>query len=140
MNEPYDPLAPENICLSPEQMAALQAVQAKPPKSVSRYGKQPKIKFHMFPTVLLHDLIRQKAHWSVFAVLTVLYTEWFTHPNHYNPVVLTTRAVRQFGVSRWQKYQALLFLERTGLIQVFREKRKNPLVTLTWLKLKEPGV
>jgi hypothetical protein len=68
----------------------------------------------------------------------VLYEEWFAHPNHYNPVTLTSYALRRFNISRHQKSRALSVLEKSDVIYVYREKRKNPLVTLTWLPLKNP--
>jgi hypothetical protein len=136
MNEPYDPLALENQRLSPEEVAVFQQNAVRP---VSRYGKQPKIQFMKIPIPLSESLEQLKADWTVYAIFRILYMEWYSDPNHYNPVPLTSCALRRVGISRWQKYRALSILEKTGLISVFREKSKNPQVLLNWLPLKEPG-
>jgi hypothetical protein len=47
-----------------------------------------------------------------------------------NPVTLTSAGLKGHGLSRWQKTNALIALEKAGLIRVGRRPKKNPLVTL----------
>jgi hypothetical protein len=101
-----------------------------------RHSNRPGFKFCQFPVLVLNALITQKANWTAFAVLMALYELWFTHPNHYNPVELTSRKLRRFGLSKGQKYRGLKSLEKSGQISVERRARKNPLVTLNWLPLR----
>jgi len=103
---------------------------------VRRHGNRPGFKFCQFPVSVLNALIMQKVNWTAFAVLVALYELWFTHPNHYNPVELTSRKLRQFGLSKGQKYRGLKSLVKSGQISVERRTRKNPLVTLNWLPLR----
>ena len=67
--------------------------------------------------------------------MAALYEMWY-RDCHYNPVKLTSRALRKYGVSRWQKYRALKVLEKSGWIWIEREPRKSPFVTMKWLPLK----
>ena len=45
-------------------------------------------------------------------------------------VPLSSAVLAPFGFERWDKARALACLERVGLIQVARQRGKNPLVTL----------
>jgi hypothetical protein len=45
-------------------------------------------------------------------------------------VTLTQAALKQHGLGRWVKYDALRSLERAGLVSVRRRDRKSPEVTL----------
>jgi|SRR6516162_656714 len=45
-------------------------------------------------------------------------------------VPLSSAVLAPFGFERWDKARALADLERVGLIQVVRQRGKNPLVTL----------
>lgn len=47
-----------------------------------------------------------------------------------NEVRLTTAILERFGVNRKAKYTALESLEDAGLVSVYRELRKNPVVTI----------
>ena len=49
---------------------------------------------------------------------------------HTDTVTLTQAALKQHGLGRWVKYDALRSLECAGLISVRRLTRKNPEVTL----------
>jgi len=46
-------------------------------------------------------------------------------------VVLTSGALAPFGLTRWDKHRALVYLEAKGLLTVTRSRGRNPLVTLT---------
>jgi hypothetical protein len=50
-------------------------------------------------------------------------------------VVLTNAALKQHGLNRWEKYDALAALEGAGLISVRRRGTRNPEVTI----LDRPG-
>jgi hypothetical protein len=67
--------------------------------------------------------------------MAALYEIWY-RDNHYNPLALTSKSHRKYGMSPNQKLRALKFLEKSGWVQVERECKKNPLVTLKWLPLK----
>lgn len=45
-------------------------------------------------------------------------------------VKLTTAIVQRFGLNRKAKYRGLLGLEKAGLVEVHRQPRRNPLVTI----------
>jgi hypothetical protein len=49
---------------------------------------------------------------------------------HTDTVTLTQAALKQHGLGRWVKYDALRSLERAGLVSVRRRDRKSPEVTL----------
>jgi hypothetical protein len=65
-------------------------------------------------------------------VLLVLYETWFLDLGHKNPVKLTSKSLRIYKISRWQKSRALKVLEKYGAITVARTDGKNPMVTLNW--------
>lgn len=45
-------------------------------------------------------------------------------------VTLTTAILQRFSVNRKAKYRALSSLENAGLVRVYREPRRNPVVTI----------
>ena len=52
-------------------------------------------------------------------------------------IKLTRDLCRVFHIGRSSKYRALRFMEEAGLVQVYRQRGSNPLVTI--LSLKELG-
>jgi hypothetical protein len=100
---------------------------------VRRYANRPRYTRCVLPLTLLDAMIDHRANWIAFAVVVALHELWFTHPNHNNPVHFTTYNLRRFGLSRQQKWRALVFLERIGQVSIKRIGRgKNPMVTLNW--------
>jgi hypothetical protein len=81
-------------------------------------------------------LCQKRRNHTPLGVLFILQELWFTGFKR-NPVKLTTCALRKFGISRLRKYRALQLLEEGGFISVERTPGKNPLVTMTWLPIKE---
>jgi hypothetical protein len=143
-NDAFDPFDPINWRMSDEQLRDWQnnrwnGKAISSPGKVERYGKHPKFTFYQLPVAVLDALIEQHAGWRELAVLCALYEIWFVHPNHHNPVQLSSYTLRRFGISRWQKWKALQVLEKTKQIRVERMgKGKNPKVTLNWLRVVEP--
>lgn len=45
-------------------------------------------------------------------------------------VTLTTAILERFSVNRKAKYRALASLEKAGLVSVYRQPRRNPVVTI----------
>jgi hypothetical protein len=61
---------------------------------------------------------------------------WLLHlywENHSRTFRLPNERLQKYGVSRFAKARALRELEAAGLIQVEREDRKSPTVTLLYL-------
>jgi hypothetical protein len=59
--------------------------------------------------------------------LFLAYQAWQTN---YRPTSISNVALRDWGVSRWEKSKALQELENLGLIEVKRRGRRTPIVTL----------
>jgi hypothetical protein len=136
MNDSADQFDPANFRLPEDYVPGCLNVEEQSRQAgVRRYGKRPRFQFCQFPVSVLDALIEHRANWTVLAVLTALHELWFTHPNHHNPVELTSYNLRRFGLSRWQKWDALRVLEKAGQITIERKDRKNPQVTLNWLPL-----
>jgi hypothetical protein len=133
-SESTHPFDPTRFRLPEDYLASRFDGEKK--SEVRRHGNRPGFKFCQFPVSVLNALIMQKANWTAFAVLVTLHELWFTHPNHYNPVELTSRKLCRFGLSKGQKYRGLKSLEKSGQISVERRARRNPLVTLNWLPLR----
>jgi hypothetical protein len=134
MNKSDDPFDPANLRL-PEDFLAGRPNGNKQSKrtEVRRYGKRPRYDCCVLPLKLLHAMIEHHANWTVLATVVALHELWFTHPNHNNPVHFTTYNLRRFGLSRYQKYRALDFLEKIGQVSVKQMgSGKNPMVTLNW--------
>jgi hypothetical protein len=100
-----------------------------------KFSKLPGLKYCTFPTEPLEMLVAQKrdATWALLLNITRL---WFFNFQQ-NPVKLASTEIRGFKVSKNQKARALVALEKSGLIDVERQPRKSPLVTLTWKPVKK---
>ena len=102
-------------------------------RKVRRYHNRPRYDRCVLPLTLLDAMVDHRANWTVLAVVVALHELWFTNPNHNNPVRFTTYNLRRFGLSRYQKYRALDFLEKIGQVSVKQMgSGKNPMVTLKW--------
>jgi hypothetical protein len=74
------------------------------------------------------DRLKDARNLSTYRVaLHLLYEYW---RGGGRSVVLSNSALKDAGVNRWTKWDALLELERLGLIVIERRPRKSPLVTL----------
>jgi hypothetical protein len=88
--------------------------------------------FCQLPEKVTKTLIEQEAGRTAWVMVVLLQWLWYKHPNHYNPVYLTNPAAASVRLSKDQKWRALQELEKIGLVAVFREKRKTPIVELEW--------
>ena len=62
-------------------------------------------------------------------VSLILWQQWRLNRGK-QPLKLTGRALRKFGVSRFSAYRALNALEKAGLITLQRFKHRSPLITI----------
>jgi hypothetical protein len=123
----------------------IKSLLIPPEELIHKDGRQKKagdrskgngFEFFQFPVGVMTRIGKASNGAGVLGVLLALYELWFTRLN-YNPVRLTSRSLRKYGVSRYQKRRALRALEKSGQILIDRSHGKNPLVTLKWLPLKE---
>jgi hypothetical protein len=134
MSHDLDRSDPKTWAGTPEAVAEWQQAQKELHKTIGRRPKKEEfcqLPFHVIASI---TKVADRTG-SVLGVLTALYEIWYRN-NHYNPVRLTSAALRKYGVSAGQKRRALKPLERSGQIWVNRQSRRNPLVTLKWLPLK----
>ena len=69
---------------------------------------------------------------AAWAVLACLLNLEFRAKERGQPLALPNTALGEWGVSRRQKYRALVELEALGLVSVKLEPRKSPRVVLIW--------
>jgi hypothetical protein len=126
--------------LTDEELAAGLARQAAARSKDKAASSKPKLKrfpkgmkFIPISLAVWDRLLELKGDWLVWAVVRALYQAWFTDPNHHNPVTLTTYSLREFGITRWQKYRALAQLENVKLVTVMQDQTQTNLkVRLEW--------
>ncbi len=99
-------------------------------KSKPRPQRNPQ-KFYLIPAELVERICRKPNLDNTIRVIFALEKLWYQRFRE-NPVKLTNETLKEFGVSRYQKYRALKYLQETGCIEVERRVRKSPLVTLNW--------
>jgi hypothetical protein len=113
----------------PFDLGALRIDPADPnlrPKGATRKARWRK-QFVRVPWVWVNRL-KDARHIGTYRVaLHLLYEHW---RNGGRSVVLPNGALKETGVSRWAKWDALRELERLGLVAVERRPRKSPLVIL----------
>ena len=113
----------------PFDLDALRVDPADPdlrPKGATRKPKWRK-QFVRVPWKWI-DRLKDASRIGTYRVaLHLLYETW---RNGGRAIVLSNSALKDAGVSRWAKWDALLELERLGLIAVERRPSKSPLVTL----------
>jgi hypothetical protein len=120
--------------LSPEELVAAQSSSQE---TVKR-RRAKKDEFCQIPFRVVVDIMKTGSPPPrVLGVLAALYEHWFRNCR-YNPVKLTSAALRKYGVTRMQKSRALKFLEKSGCVWIDHSSGKNPWVTLKWLELKPP--
>jgi hypothetical protein len=115
---------PESYLPQPKKLAP--AGHHKLPKFPKAKGFQ----FYMLPAKVLED-IAAETRYPELIILCILNRLWFRNSCH-NPVVLTSRVLANFDVSKYQKHRALKLLEKTGHIAIERTRGKNPRITLNW--------
>jgi hypothetical protein len=129
MNELF---SEKNLRLSQEQIAAVLKQQAK---SLTPRKPKKEIDFYQFPTPAFDAIIRS-GYTPAFAVAAAIHRTWFENYQQ-NPITLTSVRLAGFLISRGQKLRALKILEETGYYKVRRFPRRNPQVTLKWLRLRD---
>jgi hypothetical protein len=133
MSDPFD-FDLEKFRVTEEDIARirLERERKQPPtqNELHRWPEAKGFKFHKVPRGLLED-IAERTNCIPLIILCVLSRLWFKNSCH-NPVTLTSRILKELGISRHQKRRALKFLEETGHIIVKRCHGKNPKITLKW--------
>jgi hypothetical protein len=87
-------------------------------------GRQP---FVQYPVAAILRLVEAESIWTVKLYGFLLHLGW---KNDGRPIKLTNSTLKILKMDRWQKYRALLELERLGLISVERRQRRSPLVAI----------
>jgi hypothetical protein len=128
--EPFPEL--DALRLTPKLVDKLfRSEQPAAPKEKFQWLKEKGFHYYRFPLWTLERLaLATKEPWLI--VVLVLYRLWYKNCG-YNPVRLTSHALRKFNLSRYQKLRALKLLEKTGCITVERKVGKNPRITLNWM-------
>jgi hypothetical protein len=120
VDDPFDDL--DNLRLTPEDIAAIQARAAPTPR---RRRQQP---FTKFPRSWENRMQTVRHASSYRVALYLLYQTWKADEHLIRPIRLSNTALAELGVSRWAKWRALRELERVGLIRVEERPRKSPLI------------
>jgi hypothetical protein len=102
----------------------------KNPSRSPRAAKQP-IQFYKFPKAVVVGLL--KANYStawplVAAILETYYDDY----EKKNPVKLTSKKLKKYGISKDQKARGLKVLEGIDQFSIERFPRQNPLISLKW--------
>jgi hypothetical protein len=119
---PIDPFDPKNLRL-PERLILTPGAAAKAEQIAKRRQNQ----FVRFPLSWV-DRLRAAHHTATYRVaLHLLFQCWKSNTR---TVSLSNMALTAAGVSRGQKWRALVELERLGLILVGRHPRKSPTITV----------
>ena len=127
-------LNPHDFVISPEELARNgRGSKTKITKKLKKL-----IEFYQFPKSVL-DGITATGYMPALVVAVVIYETWYYDYEKSNPVRLTTRSLRERGLSREQKQRALRLLEGTGQYIVERSPRRNPLVMMKWVPIKDRG-
>jgi hypothetical protein len=124
----------DDLSLSPEFIEAWKKGEVGTHKQApeSKIG----IKFYPFPDALVRTLIRTN-YMPALALAAAIYKAYFKDWGNRNPVKLTSAHLAEFHISRYQKLRALKILEQSGLFLVERFKGRNPLITMTWLRIQK---
>jgi hypothetical protein len=122
---------PEEFLVNPEELAAMKI---QPPE-ISRKSKRG-INFYPFPKAVVDVLIRAN-YAPAWSVVAAVYKGWYADFKKRNPVKLTSALLAEFRVSRGQKLRSLRFLEQSDLFLVERFPRRNPMVTMRWIPIKD---
>ena len=101
---------------------------APAPDKVKTRGRKTADRFAKVPTWWVEQAAKATNTPRALMLVWLLYLAWETKSNTFS---LTNVKLR--GVHRNTKYKMLLELEAAGLIQVSREGKKAPLVTLLYL-------
>jgi len=129
MNELF---SEKNLRLTPEQIAAALKQQAQQAKLPALRKAKQEIEFYQFPKPVLIAIL-QSGYMPALAVAAAIHETWYKGFQR-NPIRLASARLREFRISRGQKLRALKILEQTGLFDVKRFPRRNPLITLKWLR------
>jgi hypothetical protein len=89
-----------------------------------------KIKFAMVSLDWTADIAKTLNAPEIMLVSLLNYLSWKAKKNGEKSFVLSNEILRRYGVSRKTKYRVLTCLERTKKIQIQRENKQSPRVTL----------
>jgi hypothetical protein len=126
-----DPFDPVNLQLPEEIVSELEKRQQSIRNNgeVRRRSQSKKFGFYRFPAEVLESVaIAGKS--PALIILCVLYR--LRVKTGHNPVILSSRTLRNFGLSRHQKLRGLKLLEKTGHISVDRTYGRNLKIMLNW--------
>jgi hypothetical protein len=129
---------PDDFRLSPKELAEMAAMQQSTTKSPSLRKSRSKreIGFYQFPKAVMDAFVRSN-YMPVLAVAMAVYKGWFLDFEKRNPVKLTSNLLAEFRISRGQKLRALKILEKSDQFVLERYSRRNPLVTMKWILIKD---
>jgi hypothetical protein len=111
-----------------EFLAQQRSAGAPAPHEVNTRARKTADRFAMVPIWWVEQAAKATNTPRALMLVWLLYLAWETKSNTFR---LTNVQLR--GVHRNTKYKMLLELEAAGLIQVSREGKKAPLVTLLYL-------
>ena len=108
-----DPFSSLDNLRMPESMLQKYRQPVKRDGATLHSKSQPeKFRFFQFPTGVFYGVLKFKNLTAVI-ILAVLYEEWWKNFCR-NPVKLSSRRLKAFGISRYQKLRALKILEQSG--------------------------
>jgi hypothetical protein len=102
------------------------------PRFQRKPGKPKKWRrqYVQFPWAWVERLQAAKRISTYRLALLLVYEHWRTGGR---PIVLSNIASKQEGLTRWSKWNALVELEKLGLVRVERHSRKSPRLLLCHL-------
>jgi hypothetical protein len=124
---------PKDFILSPEDLTAMKE---SPPKSPSAHKQKRGIQFYKFPKEVVDVLVRAN-YAPAWTLTAAIFKGCYDDFKHRNPVKLTSALLKDFRISKKQKYKALKLLEQSGQFLVERRLRHNPLVMMKWIPPKD---
>ena len=129
MNQPNpNPFHPDNLRMTPEQMAAWQAGQTTTTKPTNT-AKPKKPVWCKFDYTNQMKLAKESRN-SLIAVQAELYRLWFKLNDKTRPIILRNKTFEKLGFHPSDKIRALKMLERAGFVRVEWRQRKSALVTV----------
>jgi hypothetical protein len=120
--------------LDPKDFVDVEAAKAE--ESPAAVKPKSGIKFYPLPDALVRTLIRTN-YMPALALAAAIYKAYFKDWKNRNPVKLTSAYLAEFHLSKDQKFRGLRILEQSGAFTVERFKGRNPVVTMTWLRIKK---
>jgi hypothetical protein len=130
VKEVRDPFHPDNFRLNRDEVRPVHhkngAGKTKPARKRHR-----EIEFYKFPQAVVDGIRKAKYPPAMLLVAAVLETYYDDYEKR-NPVRLTSKKLKGYGISRNQKMRGLKVLEGTDQFSIERSPRQNPLIFLKW--------